>query len=312
MKKIYEYERAMLFDGVERQAVDELLAQCEEVQLSQGDVLLSPQASNTSIYYLVDGQMSMHLDSTENPSLDTFRPGECVGELSFLDGMLPSAYVVADESSTVLRIDADLLTRLVESSHRISINLIHILTGRMRSGLNRISDTYQEYMQEQQRANTDALTGLNNRRWLERAFPQKLLECQESGRPACFLMADVDYFKKYNDSNGHLAGDQALIVVSEVLRHGLKYTDLIARFGGEEFAIFLPDVDKVEALEIAHRLCSQVERSEISLDGRQLPSVTISVGLAELSADQNADELMHEADGALYRAKSGGRNRVET
>ena len=143
MEKIKEYHRAQLFDGIDTGDAQHLLGQCETLWLNPGDVLLSPEMDNGSLFYLVEGEMSVHLGDITNPALDVFRAGECAGELSFLDGKRPSAYVVASDRSEVLKIDAQVLTGLVQSSHRVAINLIHILTSRMRFGLGKLSDTYE-------------------------------------------------------------------------------------------------------------------------------------------------------------------------
>jgi diguanylate cyclase (GGDEF)-like protein len=267
---------------------------------------------NASLYYLLRGRMLVHLGSLSNPALDHHNPGECAGELSFLDGQRPSAYVVAAEPSEVIRIDADVLTELIEASHGVSINLIHILTSRMRFGLGKIRDTYDNYVEQQIKANTDVLTGLHNRRWFDDMYVQVFAECHQSNRSACLLMVDIDNFKQYNDTNGHLAGDRALATVAQVLKHGLNYTDLFARYGGEEFAIFLPDKGAVECMSIGRRLCKTIAETKILGAAEQaLPFVTISIGLAQLDQDrQKSDELINAADRALYRAKDKGRNQI--
>jgi diguanylate cyclase (GGDEF)-like protein len=136
------------------------------------------------------------------------------------------------------------------------------------------------------------------------------------------LLIDVDHFKRFNDEHGHVSGDYALRTVAACLRGALRPTDMIARFGGEEFAVLLPGARLTNAREIAERLRRAVRETAIlGLDGRELPKVTASIGAAEMpdepvhgeieAASQRAAELFIErADQALYRAKSAGRDRV--
>ncbi len=253
----------------------------------------------------------MHLSDLENPVLDSFHPGECVGELSFLDGKRPSAYVIADEGAEILRINSSMLTSLIESSHQVSNNLVRILTSRMRHGLGKITDTYDSYREQQELANTDELTGLHNRRWIDEVFHSEISDCQSRGEPVCFLMIDIDHFKQYNDNHGHLAGDMAIKTVAGVLRYSLKHSDFIARYGGEEFAILLVDTNIEDAARIAERLCHTVEASKIyDVNHHSIPSVTISIGAASMKQGQDHEMLIEEADKALYKAKNNGRNQV--
>ncbi len=163
-------------------------------------------------------------------------------------------------------------------------------------------------------ATTDELTKLNNRRsFLEHAD----LVWKQNHRlslPVTVLMIDVDYFKKYNDSLGHLEGDKALIAVAQCLKNHVKReTDFVARFGGEEFVCLLPFIERSEALNFAKALVQNVEDMKIphpmSLHSQY---VTVSVGMASTvpDDDNSCAQLLDEADKALYSAKESGRNRV--
>ncbi len=121
------------------------------------------------------------------------------------------------------------------------------------------------------------------------------------------MMIDVDNFKAFNDQYGHIAGDRVLVAVSDSLRDYLRPTDLIARFGGDEFAVLLPDLTLDQAKETAERLREQVSGlSPASLT----MAITISVGIAGLVSGEEVSELVHRADAAMYGAKERGRNRV--
>jgi diguanylate cyclase (GGDEF)-like protein len=131
-----------------------------------------------------------------------------------------------------------------------------------------------------------------------------------SGRPLAFFMIDVDHFKLYNDSNGHLAGDEVLRRLGQILTQRLRRSDLAARFGGEEFAVLLPETDSRHALEVAEELRRRVEATEFPLcDSQPGKRLTVSVGAAVFAPSMgDPDDLVRKADKALYEAKSRGRN----
>lgn len=157
-------------------------------------------------------------------------------------------------------------------------------------------------------AQTDALTGVLNRRALEMAADRDISACRRRGTPLALLAIDLDHFKRLNDTYGHAAGDAMLAASSRLLQRSLRSTDLLARFGGEEFIAVLPDRDGNRALEIAERLRSKLEELQVPFEGQML-RVTASFGVASLSdpGDSWAD-MQRRADRALYAAKQGGRN----
>jgi diguanylate cyclase (GGDEF)-like protein len=163
-------------------------------------------------------------------------------------------------------------------------------------------------------ANLDGLTGLPNKRWFNELYEREWSRANRSSEPLAVIVADIDYFKQYNDMYGHLAGDSCLKRVAETLsRNTQRGTDLVARLGGEEFAIVLPATDRAGAMVMAKRLRKLVEGLGIQHLGSAVAKhVTISLGIAGgLSLKgQTAEELLEEADSALYRAKESGRNCV--
>ena len=165
-------------------------------------------------------------------------------------------------------------------------------------------------------ATTDELTKLNNRRSFLEYTDLIWKQNHRLNLPVTVLMIDVDYFKKYNDSLGHLEGDKALIAIAQCLKNNIKReTDFVARFGGEEFVCLLPFIDKDEALEFAKALVQNVEDMKIPHPmSSHSKYVTISAGMASaVPNDINSHaQLLNEADKALYSAKESGRNRVVT
>ena len=160
-------------------------------------------------------------------------------------------------------------------------------------------------------ASTDPLTGLFNRRWLDNALAHFLAEALETAQPLCVLLLDVDHFKKYNDTYGHSAGDHALMVISHTLKHAIRPQDFACRYGGEEFLVLLPHTTIQEGNMVAERIRHTIEDNcIIAVDGKSLPKLTISVGLAVNKSDSDPKSLIDFADAKLYQAKLEGRNCV--
>ncbi len=158
----------------------------------------------------------------------------------------------------------------------------------------------------EQLAVTDALTGLLNRRYIEERLLEEVKRSNRHGYPMSFLMLDVDHFKSYNDNFGHPAGDEALKLVANVIRDTLRGADVAARFGGEEFAILLPQTTDDEAAMIAERIRSNIEQTQFPQR-----AVTVSIGVASCSSELcSVNGLIQAADDALYDAKHKGRNSV--
>jgi diguanylate cyclase (GGDEF)-like protein/PAS domain S-box-containing protein len=156
----------------------------------------------------------------------------------------------------------------------------------------------------------DALTGLYNRRYLEEFFRRELLLAERAGHPVSVIMGDLDHFKAVNDRDGHLAGDEVLRVFGNLMKHNARASDIICRYGGEEFLLVLPGMTQEGALERAEQLRRAMAATRFSY-GASAIMVTASFGIAVFPSDgRTTDELIAAADMALYSAKSAGRNRV--
>jgi diguanylate cyclase (GGDEF)-like protein len=161
---------------------------------------------------------------------------------------------------------------------------------------------------------TDGLTGLFNRRHFDESFELQFKRAMRDKTPLAILMIDADHFKRINDTWGHLAGDDCLVAIASVLRQqARRENDLVARFGGEEFAVLLMNTEPQHAMRIAEDIRAGVEEAIIDI-GSETLSLTISIGLAAVTptSDSHPSQLLHAADEALYAAKSAGRNRIST
>ncbi len=158
----------------------------------------------------------------------------------------------------------------------------------------------------------DALTGLRSRRYMDDVLAIEFLRSRRYKTPLALVMADLDHFKEVNDAHGHPAGDAVLRGVADLLREGLRASDVGGRYGGEELVVLLPQNGCEGAAVVAERWRAAVEGTRFEVPGGGRVSVTISVGVTECRPEIDApDDLVAAADAALYRAKERGRNRVE-
>lgn len=194
------------------------------------------------------------------------------------------------------------------------ISYLEQLTNQTATTISR-ANVYAEILKH---ATLDALTGFNNRRQLEERIKQEVSSAKRQKRNLCAIMTDVDFFKNANDTYGHAVGDLVLKTIARVIKMQLRDYDIAGRYGGEEFSIILPYTKLSEAQMVAERLRKAVEKTKIDISKvnsdvtEKNIGVTISLGVAEYSPDDDENTLLQKADKALYKAKENGRNRVES
>ncbi len=184
--------------------------------------------------------------------------------------------------------------------------------SRLAVQFSRVLDQIIIYQQVCELTFTDELTQIYNRRYFNQRFEREMVRAQRYKRPLSVLMVDIDHFKSFNDTHGHFAGDEVLKTVAKTLEESLRKADIIARFGGEEFVIILPEINKKKALGVAEKLRRAVEQIEFDLAYSQpLGKITVSLGLASFpEISSSGADLLKKADAALYKAKANGRNCV--
>ncbi|KAA5844113.1 GGDEF domain-containing protein [Pseudomonas chlororaphis] len=173
--------------------------------------------------------------------------------------------------------------------------------------LNRVVRRFQRKIETQ--ATLDSLTGLPNRRGFDLLATQAMLEAQREPKPLAALLLDLDHFKRLNDTYGHLAGDQVLSGFARHLASCLRQSDIVCRWGGEEFIVLLKDTDSATALKIAEKIRLLIEQQRYAYEGKNM-RLTVSIGVTTLQADDTLHSLLSRADHAMYRAKQTGRNRT--
>jgi two-component system, cell cycle response regulator len=189
--------------------------------------------------------------------------------------------------------------------------LVSILVRLIALDMTLATDTYHlsEIRALQSQASTDALTGLFNHGAIMTELHQRMARAREQRRSLCIAMVDIDFFKKVNDTYGHLAGDRVLAEVASRIRAAVRSFDIAGRYGGEEFLLVFSDTDLQMAQVVAERVRQAVAATPVANEGKQIP-VTISLGVALASGSDIPDQIIERADRALYVAKTAGRNRT--
>jgi diguanylate cyclase (GGDEF)-like protein len=290
----------------EAEALQPLLARCRRVEVAAGTVVLAGHSANSCAAILLAGRLAVQLRAGAGPEMGSVAVGELVGEVSALTGSPTSAWVIASEPSALLELERDTLLELANRSHQFAVRMLRTVCERLySSNLQALSsdDASREF---RRKAFFDQLTGLKNRTWLSQHLPPLLAAQAEHDEVLHLFMVDIDHFKRFNDTWGHAAGDQVLVAVGQALTSVVRPGDHVVRVGGEEILVL------ARSATVGERLRQAVEQRKVALEGSaELLQVTISVGGARHQPGEPGETTLERADQALYRAKNGGRNRVE-
>ena len=302
----YRQADLQLFDGADASQLAPLLADCSVLRLAKDQALADTYQAR--LFIVLRGALA---ETAMDGTISKIVPGESVGEQSVLDESTNLAEIRALEETDLLVIDGELVWRLIDASNCIARNLLRLLAFRIRaaSATSRKRQKLGEFYR--QLSMNDGLTGLYNRAWLNDMLPKMVAKAQRGGGLLSLVMIDLDHFKRFNDSHGHLAGDDALRAAAELVNTALRPSDFAVRYGGEEMLVVLPDTSASLARMVAERLCQRMRQVVIFPDMRlAMPQLTGSFGVATLAAGMDEKALVAAADAALYRAKESGRDRV--
>ncbi|MFN2308522.1 MAG: diguanylate cyclase [Gammaproteobacteria bacterium] len=300
-----------IFKGECRELLDVLVARCSLQHVAPDTPLLNPRQASDRAYVILQGQVEVRLGRHAERAIATLGPGQCIGEMSVIEDVAPSATVVSLSACTVVAIEGAALRELLEHSRVLARNLLRILARRLRKDNTLVRQSLERQAVSELHARLDPLTGLFNRRWLEETLPEVFQRHRAEGAPLTLMMLDIDQFKSFNDLHGHLAGDQVLSRVANLLQLHIRGGDEAVRFGGEEFLVILPETTTATAQGIATRLRETIGLLALcDRAGTPLPTVSASIGLAESLPGESVESLLARTDAALYQAKQAGRNRV--
>jgi diguanylate cyclase (GGDEF)-like protein len=308
-----ELARIRMFQAVDLASIKGLIDACTVRTLSAGEELITAGQVNRTVYFILSGSVYVRFDSAADLPAAVLGPGESIAEMSVIDCRPAAESVVAGESTRLLAMDEEILWSLVRSSHAAACNLLLALTARLRHTSADLAGNGEAEEEAEEYGTVDALTGLHNRFWLEKILGRQIERIAHEIQPPelAVIMVDIDDFKAFNECYGVVYGDRVLSFVSHTICDRLRPTEVITRYGGDEFVIFIPGID----LEVARRISDRIHQGVMDAvpampDGSTIPHPTISLGIAMLKPGQTAEELLGDADRALARARSGGGNRI--
>ncbi|HZV81833.1 MAG TPA: GGDEF domain-containing protein [Geobacteraceae bacterium] len=308
---VSELMKMPLFADVSPETIEQIVESFVIRRLKSREVLIAPDQPNHFLYLVLSGKLSVFLDSTHEEPVCSFGPGEPIGELSVIDKHTTSAHVIAEEDSRLLVLDETQVWSLVKESHAFAHNLLVNLSERLRRAneliirKSKVEDSFYDF------GMLDVLTGMHSRRWFDRIIGRALKRCIIDAKPFSVLLADIDNFREYNERHGRMCGDMALNKIARTIQEHLRVMELAVRYEGDRLLVLLPETELQQARKVAERLRHTIMYTDIpGPGGRVLPPLTLSMGIAQASADQSADELMHDVTVALMRAKDMGRNYV--
>lgn len=296
-----------LFRGVGPEALRAVLQTAGELAVRSGAAVLEPGQRSSGVYFVLTGRLALCHDESRIP-LAYLEPGECVGELCLLDDEAPSTGAVAVAPSRILLLDPARLWHLMEAEPSVARNLLAIVAARARCV--REPARHGDEHRLRQLPHTDATTGLHNRRWLCEMFVRQIDRCERARRPVCMALVDLDRFRSVNENYGQQAGDRVLSQVARVIERQLRPSDLVVRYGGEEFACLLPETTLPDAVAALERLRLAIGSAHTALAQRVTIRCSVSIGVVEWRNGWSLEQLLQAAEHTLTGAKAAGRNRV--
>jgi diguanylate cyclase (GGDEF)-like protein len=310
-----------IFSLLENAELDALIERLHTRDVEGGSLIFEEGEGGSELFIVQSGRVSVsvRLNNGLEQEIAEFRAGDFFGEMSIFEDAPRSASCRTKQKSTLLSLLKEDFYRLTAEHPQISIKLMHkmlsIITWRLRNTSEFVSDMVEWGEEARRRAITDELTGVYNRRFLDEALESYFTAARDSGKPISLIMVDLDHFREINEAYGPKAGDRTLIAAVSAFKRVLREKDVIARYGGDEFTIILPETGLRAAGELAEKMRREIAcgaASSIPLDtGNSEVRVTTSQGVAAFP-DNGWDirTVKEKADEALYRAKEAGRNRV--
>ena len=300
------FERALRRDASLIKDLDDALNHSDGLTLERAQAIFDEHLLNGAIKEMTKAQNSM-LRIIRNVMLQMLTTGN---EFSNFAAGLGEFMRKVDRSDSIEAIRA-LTDEVIQDSQTVERNASQT-SDRLTTASEEINRLKEELESARRDARTDPLTGLPNRRGFSDLIQAQLDQRSESRQDFCVILADVDHFKRINDAYGHLVGDKILRFVARTLQAHVKGQDSVVRYGGEEFAVVLPQTGYQGGLAVANQLRQKISTSRLRLaeSGRELGELTISLGVACATDGDGPESLLRRADDGLLQAKREGRDRV--
>ncbi|MFW5693697.1 MAG: diguanylate cyclase [Alkalispirochaeta sp.] len=308
-----------IFSDLTHQQRRALSARLTLQRLTAGQVLFTQGDPGDALYIVRSGaiEIAVRTGSREEVPVATLQPGDFLGEMSIFDHAPRSATCRALEDTTVLRLDETEFSALITAEPIAAISIMYRMLAITAERLDNTSVLLSEVVQwgeeARRRAFTDDLTGLYNRRFLDQNLDDQIARAAQEGSPLTVIMMDLDHFTAINEEHGHEVGDQLIAAVTPAISGAFRGSDILVRYGGDEFTFVLPGTTPSEAQPLCASLRHAVAEVPFLRErGGLITTVSCSQGIAGFPEHgRTATALRERADHALYLAKERGRNRAE-
>ena len=310
-----EIKKISIFSDLDEKELATVLSYMKEQTLEKDALLFREGDPGREMFVILDGKVRVSVTTSDSNELTLaeMTGGSFIGEMTLIERLPRSATCKAVEESKLLRLDSDGLVELMNGhsaiAEKILYRILTTMTTRLHDTSALLSDMVQWGEKARLRAITDEFTGLYNRRYLDDILAVEMLKAQSARTPLSMVMVDLDHFSGVNKKYSEAFGDIVIYRASQAFKEGFRKTDILARYGGDEFAFLLPGTTGAEALRLCTAVCAKV--AAIDFPEQSGFRITASMGIA-VSPDnaESIESLTHRADRALYDAKESGRNRA--
>jgi diguanylate cyclase (GGDEF)-like protein len=290
----------------------------EPLNIAEGEALCREGDEGQEMFIIESGKtrVTIQMQDGSAKKLTEFTAGDFFGEMAIFEDAKRSATCTALEESRVLRLNKSDFHKLMKkhpfTAIKIMREMLDITSHRLTNTSRFVSEMVRWGEEASKRAITDELTGLYNRRYLDTSLEEEFHKAKKNKTQLSLIMVDLDFFREVNEQYSHEVGDEYIVEVSKVFKKHFRSSDIISRYGGDEFTIILPDTDLKVASDVAEIIRKNVEKIDF-LKKHKGPDIKLSTsqGIAAFPENTaNLDDLKKLADKALYQAKETGRNRV--
>lgn len=290
----------------------------EPLNIEAGEALCREGDEGQEMFIIETGktEVTILMQDGSAKKLTEFTAGDFFGEMAIFEDAKRSATCTALEKSRVLRLNKSDFLKLMKkyplTAIKIMREMLDITSHRLTNTSRFVSEMVRWGEEASRRAITDELTGLYNRRYLDSSLEKEFHKSKNNEKPLSLIMVDLDFFREVNEQYNHEIGDEYIVEVSKVFKKHFRSSDIVSRYGGDEFTVILPNTGLKEAYEVAEKIRKYVEKIDF-LKKHKGPHIKLSTSQGIAAFPENAvnlQSLKELADKALYRAKETGRNRV--
>ena len=291
-----------LFEDVDLEEILDLIEPCERISMTRGERLLEAGTDNYYLYLILVGELNVYPGGSRLPKHVVLKAGDCVGEMSLIDGNPVSALVVTARDCELLAVSHDVLWALVDRVPAIARNLLAIMSGRVRHDNLAVVAGQTNSLEFEMATKVDSVSGLHNRHWMAKAFPRAIARCERDGDSLCLVLIEFEGFRQFGAEHRAAASDAAVRAIATQCADSLRTHDLLARYNEAIFAILLPYAASNQGQCIAERLSKRISSLALPLDGGKITTISTTFGVAPFRLGDSLESLMTSATAALHRA----------